>query len=154
MRKYAHHVEEAYKIFNTTIGVQDKLVTKAELEKIYIISDHTTPEEYNQIMGKILAKKTTLTKEYKKILAKQSKNKKDISPAGLLLKRLTRSNKALSKQLEEYNGELYINRDEAALISAFTDSLITLFFRFSEILEALGNPQEHIVIIEEDEEED
>ena len=143
MRRYSAHVESAYEDLKGMVGTQGKTVTKSELEKIYFLLDNLSPEEIAVVMEDIELRKTTLTKVYKHELAK--KNNKEVktnkSQAGLLLKKLTKANKALYKQLESYDGEMHVLYKEADILSAFVDSIVSLFWRYEEILSALGDPQ-------------
>jgi len=81
------------------------------------------------------------------------KNNRTISPAGSLLKKLTRSNKAILKRCEAYDVAFIPLQSEEAIVVSFIESLVSLFNRYGDILEALSTPQENIVIIEEEEEE-
>jgi len=151
-RRYSKRVEEFFSVIEGTPGHTGKPTTKADVEKILFLKDSLSEKQFQTVVDALFAGKVSLSKVYSNIYSKINKKETTTaSPAGILLKKLIRSNKALSKQLEAYDGSMILLPDEEALVLAFADSLVSLFFRFSDILEALGNPQEHEI---EDEEEE
>jgi len=152
VRRYSKRAEDLFSVIEGTPIYMGKLATKTDAEKIIYLKDVLSETQFQRVVDALFAGKVSLTKVHRNISSKI--NNREVSPAGLLLKKLTRSNKALSKLLEEYDDSMFVPYTEEALVVAFSESLVTLFFRFGDILEALGNPQDRVIEETDDDEEE